>query len=156
MKNTDPIGDFFEFLQANGHEPEWISRRGRGSYIGDEREGTVASLRCSGGPIGRIRLHYSTVATEFGGHEGREVQSSATLCGLTYTIEPQWGLLSIKGIHTIYMKNGDLVPGELYSGFHLPAPHPTWTGNDMGLGILDRLNAVAAASSARRQSFPGS
>ena len=124
------LAPFIEFLAGQGYRPKWRweSTGDRYDRYPDREESiTVGRIELASGPISSVELSSTTEAT---GEETPHEQPSYavewnTTNQVSYYLEPSWAQSGVPGLQllTIY-KSGN-----------------TWTGNDMGLGIIDRINS---------------
>ena len=144
----DPIaGDivsFFEFLQANGNEPQWsqppMVPKGKRPFL---EKATTASISCASGPIHTIIFRYQDKVTEYGGEDDEIPEEYAILYEVSCAVRAEWADEKIPGLNGLLIRNAAALNGckGRGGGFKLSAPQRLWMGNGMGLGIISQLNS---------------
>ena len=132
------IESFFDLLESQGARPQWSEHKTPAPqdtwYYGAARS-EVRTIVCSDGPIRLIAfedaVQYSSPTSE---NEEREIYRTHTT---TFDVPHSWRTNSLR-IFTL----------ERYFGGR-------WVGNDMGLGIIERLNADSSLRISRHLTIKG-
>lgn len=129
---------FFEYLAGRGYSPKWYWQGDADKY---DRfpEGPefmmLGRIDCAGGPIRSVELMRMTEVTEkVSPHEMPDYAVEwKTTNHVSYNVDPDWGQRWVPGLHMLSIRSS----------------MGSWTGNDMGLGIVNRLNGDGSTRSLR-------